>query len=65
MFTASKNTSHQEMLRLKVRKNGQPNACNFFCNIAAKQVEKPCCTFYHPHQTYLATNQVVNRFGRG
>ena len=39
--------------------------CNLFCNIAAKRVENRWCAFYHPHQTYFATNQVFNRFERG
>ena len=40
-------------------------SCNLFCNIAAKRVENRCWAFYHPHQTYFATNQVFNRFERG
>ena len=49
---------------LKVRKNGQQKTRNLSCNIAVKRVEQRCCAFYHPHQTCLATNQVVNRFER-
>ena len=37
-------------LPTKVRKNGQQKTCN---------------VFNHPHQTSLATNQVVNRFDVG
>ena len=48
----------------KVRKNGQQNTCNLSCNIAAARIEL-CCAFYNPHQTCLATNQVVNRFELG
>ena len=49
---------------LKVRKNGQQKTCNLICNIAAKRVAKRHCAFYHPDQTCLATNQVVDRFER-
>ena len=52
------------ILRFKVRKNGQQKACNLFCNIVTKRVAKRCSASYNPHQTCLATNQVVNRFER-
>ena len=55
---------HEKRCCLKIRKNGQQKTCNLSCNIAAKRVEKRCCAFYHPQQTCLATNQVVNRFER-
>ena len=48
----------------KVRKNGQQKTCNLSCNIAAARIELSCA-FYNPHQTCLATNQVVNRFEHG
>ena len=38
---------------------------NLSCNIAAKRVDQQCWAFSHPHQTCLATNQVVNRFEHG
>ena len=34
-----KKISHQEILCLKVRKNGQQKTYNLFCNIAAKRVD--------------------------
>ena len=34
---------------IKVRKNGQQETCNLFCNIAANQGEKRCCALYQPH----------------
>ena len=53
------------MVLLKYAKTGNKKTCNLFCNIAAKRVTKRRCAFYHPHQTCLAPNQVVDRFDVG
>ena len=49
--------------RARPLRDGQKgNKKHLSCNIVAKRVEKRCSAFYHPYQTCLATNQVVNRF---
>ena len=48
--------------RARPLRDGQKgNKKHLSCHIAAKRVEKRCCAFYHPYQTCVATNQVVNR----
>ena len=49
--------------RARPLRDGQKgNKKHLSCNIAAKRVEKRFCAFYHPYETCVATNQVVNRF---
>ena len=55
--------SHWLTWRARPLRDGQKgNKKHLSCNIAAEGVEKRCCAFYHPYQTCVATNQVVNRF---
>ena len=52
--------------RARPLRDGQKrNKKHLSCNIAAKRVEKRCCAFYHPYQTYVATNPFpINRLPR-
>ena len=57
--------SQKSLSSLKVRKNGQQKRASCFATLLQNELNGDVAPeFYHPHQTGLATNQVVNRFER-
>ena len=60
-------TADNEMNKslIKGRKNGQTKPATCLATLLKNKLNSNVCAFYHPNQTFLATNQVVNRFAEG